>query len=253
MNLEAAQAEYFAYLRRGGETREVDGAFAVLTGARSNTENGVVAHGVVGDVAGLVRWLAESAPASWLDLAGANADALVAAGARPESNGTEMFARIADIALTPPADVLVSTAAVDEWFDVASAHGWFDDPSERQPFERLYGELVGERFRLYLARVDGDIAGFASAFYGASTVLLTQVVVDERFRRRGVGTALVARRLDDARELGCDHVALAPSPDGAKLYAALGFELTRTPPNRWYYLPSATGGGGFAAATQPAP
>lgn len=236
-----AQAEYLAYLASApsAKTREVDGALAVFTGASSNTENGVVAHGVVADVAGLVRWFAGIAPASWIDLADANADALVAAGARPENNGTVMHARIADIPLAAAAGVLVETAAVDDWFDFASAHGWFDDPSERAPFERLYGELVGERFRLYLARTDGEVAGFASGFYGASTALLTQVVVDESFRRRGVGTALVAARLHDAGELGCDRAVLGPSPDGAKLYTALGFELRPTPPNRWYYLPSA--------------
>lgn len=237
MTLEA-QAEYFAYLRRAGETRVVDGAFAVKTGASSNTENGVVAHGAVDDVAELVAW-SKDVPASWLDLEGANHDALVAAGARPENDGKEMFARIADVHVRPRSDVAVELADVGDWFDFASAHDWFRDPRERAPFERLYRELVGDRFRLTIARVDGEVAGFASAFYGTTFVLLTQVVVDEPVRRRGVGTALVAERLEHARELGCEHAVLGPSPEGAKLYAALGFELRSTPPNRWYYLPTA--------------
>jgi len=231
-----AQAEYLAYLRRAADVRDVDGAFAVRTGASSNTENGVVAHGTVDDVAGLVAWFAD-APASWLDVGGANHDALVAAGARPENDGHEMLARIAGLRLAPPAEVGVEDAGVDDWFDFAGAHGWFDDPSERGPFERLYRELVGDRFRLTVARVGGAVAGFASAFYGTTFVLLTQVVVEEAFRRRGVATALAAERIERARGLGCEHAVLGPSPDGAKLYAALGFELRRTPSNRWYYLP----------------
>jgi GNAT superfamily N-acetyltransferase len=226
------QAAYFEHLRRGGETRDVDGAFAVRTGASSNTENGVVARGRVEDVAGLVRWLG-GAPASWLDLGGANHDALVAAGASPEQAGHEMHAPIADVRLQPPGDVAVEPAGVREWFDFAAGHGWFGDERERVPFERLYERLVGERFRLHLARVGGEVAGFASTFYGAGFVLLTQVIVDAAFRRRGVATALLAERLRDA-----DGVAvLGPSPEGAKLYRALGFELHRTPPDRWYYLP----------------
>ncbi len=235
MNLEA-QAEYFIYLRRAGETHEVDGAFAVRTGARSNTENGVVAHGPVADVAELAAWVAD-APASWLDLAGANHEALVAVGARPENDGREMRAQIGDLHLAPPDEVVVATADVGEWFDFAVAHEWFGEPGERVAFERLYRGLVGGRFRLTVARIGDDIAGFASAFYGRTFVLLTQVVVDGAFRRRGVATALAAERIERARGLRCDVATLGPSPDGAKLYAALGFELLRSRPNRWYYLP----------------
>jgi GNAT superfamily N-acetyltransferase len=231
-----AQAEYFAYLRRAGEVHDVEGAFVVKTGAASNTENGVVAAGRVEDVAEIVRRL-DGVPASWLDLAGANGDALLAAGARPENDGREMRARIDDLQVAAPADVTVRAAAVGEWFDFASTRDWFGDPSERIAFERLYGELVGERFALLVAELHGETVGFASAFYGSTFVLLTQVIVDERARRRGVATALAAARIERARELGCTAAVLGPSPDGAKLYAALGFELQRTPPNRWYYLP----------------
>jgi len=233
-----AQAEYLAYLRRGGETRVVDGAFAVRTGASSNTENGVVARGRVDDLAELVAW-SKDAPASWLDLGGANHDALIAAGARPENGGREMYARVADVRLSVPDDVAVELAEVGDWFDFASAHHWFREPVERLAFERLYRHLVGERFRLTVARIGEEIVGFASAFYGSTFVLLTQVIVDDRFRRRGAATALVAERMERARTLGCEHAILGPSPDGAKLYGALGFELRPTPPNRWYYLPTA--------------
>src|SRR5579884_3083653 len=116
-----AQAEYLAYLRRAGETRDVEGGFAVRTGAASNTENGVVAHGPVEDVAALVDWFAKT-PASWLDLGGANHDALVAAGAHPERNGREMRARIDALALGAPDDVRVEPAAVGDWLDFAAAH-----------------------------------------------------------------------------------------------------------------------------------
>lgn len=231
MSIEA-QAEYLSYLRRAAETRDVDGAFAVKSGAASNTENGVVATGRVEDVPALVAWF-DRTPAAWLDLTGENADALLTAGARPENAGREMSARIDDVQLRPPAEVTVRDAAVGEWFDFASAHNWFGDPSERIAFERLYEGLVGERFILLVAELDGETAGFASAFYGSDFVLLTQVIVDERFRRRGVATALLAERL----RRGNGVALLSPSPEGATLYAALGFESRQTSPDRWYYLP----------------
>jgi GNAT superfamily N-acetyltransferase len=224
MNLEA-QAEYLAYLRRAGETREVDGAFAVKTGAGSNTENGVVAHGPVADVEELVAWFAD-APASWLDLGGANHDALVAIGARPENNGREIAARLADVALAAPAGVDVREVdELDEWFDLAG-----EDFATLRP---LYERLLGPQFRLYVA----PGVGFAAAFYGETTALFTHVGVMEHARRRGVATALTAARLRDAREQGCEYVVLGPSPDGAKLYASFGLEPRREPRNRWYYLP----------------
>lgn len=53
-----AKAEYIDYLRCAGDLREGEGAFAVKTGAFSNTENGVVARGPVGNVGQLApnRW-----------------------------------------------------------------------------------------------------------------------------------------------------------------------------------------------------
>jgi len=224
MNLEA-QAEYLSYLRRAGETRDVDGAFAVKTGACSNTENGVVAHGPVADVGAIVAWFA-AAPASWLDLGGANRDALVAMGARPENEGWEMSARLADVALEAPAGVDVrQVEELDEWFELAG-----EDFATLRP---LYERLLGPQFRLYVAAG----VGFAAAFYGETTALFTHVGVAEHARRRGVATALTAARLRDARERGCEHVVLGPSPDGARLYESFGLELRREPPDRWYYLP----------------
>lgn len=246
-----AQAEYLTYLRRAGTVREAGATFAVKTGAASNTENGVVARGAVADLSELVGWLTD-VPASWLDLDGANHESLAAAGARPETNGREMVGRVGEVKIVPPSDVVVELACAGVWLDFAGERDWYRDPTERVAFERLYGELAGDRFRLTVARIEGDVVGFASAFYGSSFVLLTQLVVDEPFRRRGVATALVAERLERARELGCEHAVLGPSPDGAKLYSALGFELRPTPPNRWYYLPTAPGERGSAEATPPA-
>lgn len=133
-----------------------------------------------------------------------------------------------------------SADGVSAWFDVAERNNWFGDPRERAPFEQLYRELAlrdNPRVALYLARLGGEVVGFASAFFGESIVVLTQIVVVDAAQRRGIGTALAHTRLREARERGCELAVLAPAPDGVPFYAALGFELHRSPPGHWFYLP----------------
>jgi len=197
----------------------------VKTGADSNTENGIVAHGPVADVEALVAWFADT-PAAWLDLAGANHDALVAAGARPDTDGWEMAAPVADLAIAAPPGIEVREVhELGRWFELAG-----EDYATLRP---AYERLLGPQLRFYVA----DDAGFAAAFYGTTFALFTHVGVAEHARRRAVATALTAARVRDAREHGCERVVLAPSPDGAKLHESFGMTVQRTPPNRWYYLP----------------
>lgn len=71
-------------------------------------------------------------------------------------------------------------------------------------------------------------------------MLLSAVGVLDDEQRRGIGRALAATRLREARKRGCAIAVLAPSPDGAKLYTSIGFETHRQPHNRWFYLPTPT-------------
>jgi GNAT superfamily N-acetyltransferase len=234
-----AQAEYLLHLRTApiAEVREGDDVYAVLTGACSNTENGVVG-GTTEHVPELVAWFRERrAPASWLARDESLHAELVAAGCRAETSGWEMHARLDELTLDRELEVeaVRDEDGLTRWFDRAEGGNWFGDRREREPFQRLYGELAlreNARVVLYLAR-----DAFASAFYGETAVLLTQGNVDKQVQRRGIGTALAHVRLREAKARGCELAVLAPSPDGRALYAALGFELQRTPPNRWYYLP----------------
>jgi GNAT superfamily N-acetyltransferase len=241
----AAQAEYLEHLGTtpSAEVRRDGGVYAVCTGAASNTENGVLGDDAA-QVEELVAWFRDrKAPATWLCRDDSAAETLVAAGCRPERESWEMRARLRDLELrAAPTGVerVRSVEGVATWFDLAERNGWFGDSSERAPFERLYGELAlrdGARVALYLKRVDGEAVAFASAFYGESTVLLTQVVVVDALQRRGIGSALAYTRLREAKERGCELAVLAPAPDGVPFYTALGFELHRSPPDRWFYLP----------------
>jgi GNAT superfamily N-acetyltransferase len=72
-----------------------------------------------------------------------------------------------------------------------------------------------------VARVDGVYAGHAWAFTAAGVTGLYDLDVRPPFRRRGLGRALTLAVLDAA---GADRVTLNATPEGERLYGALGFE-----------------------------
>jgi GNAT superfamily N-acetyltransferase len=252
----ATQAAYLRHLGTAptADVLEYEGVFAVRTGVFSNTENGVVSTGrspVESDVArDLIRWFAERrAPASWLCAEGegrtATAAVLQAAGCRPERAAHDMRISLDALPFDVPADVPVeavtSPRELDPWLDVVEACGWFDNASERRRMAELLTGLGFARsapFRLYVAYRGERVVGSASAFYAGDDVLLTAVAVLEELRRQGIGRALALTRLREARGRGCTGAVLGPSPDGAKLYEALGFETHDQPPDRCFYLPA---------------
>ena len=88
---------------------------------------------------------------------------------------------------------------------------------------------------LYLARVDGDIVGSLTlAMYQIPTGLkawIEDVVVDGAARGKGVGEALSAAALDEARRRGAKDVSLTSRPfreSANRLYQRLGFQPYET-------------------------
>jgi ribosomal protein S18 acetylase RimI-like enzyme len=88
---------------------------------------------------------------------------------------------------------------------------------------------------LYLARLDGRIVGSLTlALYQIPTGLkawIEDVVVDEAARGQGIGEALNAAALDEARRRGAKDVSLTsrPAREAAnRLYQRLGFRPYET-------------------------
>ena len=120
---------------------------------------------------------------------------------------------------------VASEADLEGWLDVASACAWFETPRERDAFKRLGLELVlSPSHEFYLASSGEPALGMASAFYTGELALLTSIAVLPAARRQGIARALALSRLRIACERGCRSAVLAPSPDGAGLYRAIGFE-----------------------------
>lgn len=94
---------------------------------------------------------------------------------------------------------------LDNVEDVVAASALFDEPARRAPAERF---VATPGHFLWVAYVDSEPAGFVSGVElihpdkGAEMFLYELGVADD-FRGQGIGTALVARLRDLARERGC--------------------------------------------------
>jgi GNAT superfamily N-acetyltransferase len=111
------------------------------------------------------------------------------------------------------------------------------DPSERHIGERLT-EIIEDRSRTMLVAVDdsADSAGIVALLVARNDEIgaidltpvlhITHLLVDARFRRRGVGRQLLTAAVHLADERGVDHVlatAASGSREGNRYLARLGF------------------------------
>ena len=107
-------------------------------------------------------------------------------------------------------------------------------PSSADEVERRLGRL-GPADRLFLAELDGEVAGLVGLHvspaieYGGDAAKVSALVVDERFRRRGVGEALMRAVEDEARARGCVILFLTTAErreDAHAFYRSIGLEET---------------------------
>src|SRR5918998_3668689 len=111
--------------------------------------------------------------------------------------------------------------------DVVAAQHLFDGPVVVEAAERFLGEATSH---LCIAYEDGAPAGFVSGVETThpdkgTELFLYELGVDERWRRRGIGTALVRALAERGRERGCYGMwVLTDRVNGAAMatYAAAG-------------------------------
>jgi GNAT superfamily N-acetyltransferase len=78
-------------------------------------------------------------------------------------------------------------------------------------------------FHLLAARVDGEMVAAALAYDFDGDSGIYNVGTVEKARRRGLGTALTAAQVYDARARGCRTASLQSTPMAEGVYAAVGF------------------------------
>jgi GNAT superfamily N-acetyltransferase len=122
--------------------------------------------------------------------------------------------------------------------------GWFmtrtlgDPPSRRAPHG--YEVTVDASPRRVVAEVlapEGNPVASGRMGLGATYAVADQIVTDERHRRLGLGTVVMAALESYAVEAGLARAVLGATSDGYALYQRLGWDL-RAPLTAAYYRPS---------------
>jgi GNAT superfamily N-acetyltransferase len=101
-----------------------------------------------------------------------------------------------------------------------------DDPGLRQAQERRRrNQIAGGNRRLILASVEGEPAGSAGlSLFPPDGAIINGGAVRQKFRGRGIYRAMVAARLDMAREAGVAGLSVWGGPMSKPILARLGFE-----------------------------
>lgn len=95
--------------------------------------------------------------------------------------------------------------------------------------------------RLFVAKEEGLIIGMVNLLWSMSTALgekvawLEDVVVLPEYRSQGVGAALIAYVLNDAKESGCKRITLLTDRNNERahiFYKRFGFEISTMQPMR---------------------
>ena len=86
--------------------------------------------------------------------------------------------------------------------------------------------IAKESVAYYVAEIDGEIVGGAGVRNILGDGEITNVVVDENFRRRGIARRLLTELMDEGRRLGVTAFTLevrAGNAPAINLYESLGF------------------------------
>jgi predicted GNAT family acetyltransferase len=78
-------------------------------------------------------------------------------------------------------------------------------------------------FHLLAARIDGEMVAAALAYDFDGDCGIYNVGTVEKARRRGLGTALTAAQVYEARDRGCRTASLQSTEMAERVYAAVGF------------------------------
>jgi ribosomal-protein-alanine N-acetyltransferase len=103
-----------------------------------------------------------------------------------------------------------------------------EEESFDEPYPRRYLAALSEWADLfYVALVGEEVAGYAAASSEGDSLHILSIAVLPRFRRRGIGRALLSRILEEGRAMGLKGAILEVGArnEGAKaFYKGFGFE-----------------------------
>jgi ribosomal protein S18 acetylase RimI-like enzyme len=154
------------------------------------------------DVIRFAAWVHESDAAMRADLQ--------RRGYRLDTSTRAMGMALEDIRLPRP-EIALAPGDLFEHLHLAGMPAGFLSGADPMAFHVLVAHQVGENVATALAHDFDDDCGV----YNVGTL--------ERARRRGLGTALTALVVHDARARGCRTASLQSTPTAERVYAAVGF------------------------------
>ena len=114
---------------------------------------------------------------------------------------------------------IIDAAEIEAWSAVNAAA--FGKPDEAGAFAVLYGTRECD---FYAYMIDGKITATAMLHKDPKNASIHEVSTLPEFQGRGIGSAMVARILSDARACGLGLITLQASQAGAGLYEKAGFK-----------------------------
>jgi GNAT superfamily N-acetyltransferase len=130
--------------------------------------------------------------------------------------GDEPSSEVAGLRIerVPPHDVpLWREIAVTGFLHLDGTGTGSEDSFSREALEQMMSDFVGAPgFDLYLARIEGEPAGVASVRLHRGLAQLSGATTLPAFRRRGIQTALLEKRLSLARAAGCELAVVTTQP-----------------------------------------
>jgi GNAT superfamily N-acetyltransferase len=135
---------------------------------------------------------------------------LASYGLRHYGFHTVMWSPLPLVCEPDPPSVRVQHVEDPAEFDLAldvQLEGWgvpYDPDSPIKKLRRCWRTLPAHR--TYLAYLDGEPAGHAMLYLDGKLAYLESAAVIKRFRNRGVHTALIRRRIAEAKQLGCETI-----------------------------------------------
>lgn len=102
--------------------------------------------------------------------------------------------------------------------------GFGEGVKEAEWVASVYRRLgVADPWRHYVGYLEDEPVATATVFLAAGVAGLYFVMTVPEARRRGIGAAITAAVLREARDSGLEYAVLGSSPSGHSVYAGLGF------------------------------
>jgi GNAT superfamily N-acetyltransferase len=234
---ERALAESWRRLARvveGGESADFDGITVALTHIPDAEVNSSVLQAEPEDPEGALEaassWCAARGESFSLDLVRGAHPAVeqvaAARGMRELVKRPGMTRPVAGISVDPPGgldihEVRERRELEDVWDTQIAAFGFRREVAERFLAPAMIGDCAG---RTYVAYVNGKVVGSATAADVEDVVGIFGVATLPQARRRGIGSALTARAMQDAAP-AVEHAFLQATGDGFGLYRSMGFRV----------------------------